>query len=256
MKYIDTHAHIYLEQFTEDIGLVLKEAKDSSVTRIYLPNIDRSSIGPMLNLEISYPGHCRTMIGLHPCSVKENFKEELNYMEYWLGKRTFVGIGETGTDLYWDKTYYDQQVESLKIQIGWAKKWKLPIILHSRESLELSIQIIEESHSPGLSGIFHCFTGSLYQARRIIDLGFYLGIGGVVTFKNSDLDELLEKIYIDHIVLETDSPYLAPVPYRGKRNKPSYIPVIAAKLAEIYKMNVEQIAKITTENARKVFNEK
>jgi len=256
MEFVDTHAHIYLEHFEEDIDKILESAKASSVTSIFLPNIDGSSIETMIKLEKSFPDQCQALMGLHPCSVKKDFEEELKMMENWLGKRNFAGIGETGTDLYWDKSFKEQQVEALKVHINWAREKDLPIILHSRNSLDLSIQIIESNHFSGFSGIFHCFTGSLDQAKRILDLGFYLGIGGVVTFKNSKLDALLENIPLSSIVLETDSPYLAPVPYRGKRNEPSYIPLIANKLAEVYKTNVEEIAKITTQNARKVFKKK
>jgi TatD DNase family protein len=253
MAFIDTHAHIYLTEFDEDIDQIIQRAAASSVTPIYMPNIDTSSIEPMLNLEASYPLQCRSMIGLHPCSVKTDFENELKKIEDWLNRKEFAGIGETGTDLYWDKTYIEQQIESLKIQTGWAVTFDLPIILHSRNSLDLSIRIIEENYLPGLTGIFHCFTGTLEQATRITDLGFYIGIGGVLTFKNSKLANLLENISLEHIVLETDSPYLAPVPYRGKRNEPALVPLIAAKLAEVYKTSIEEIAKTTTENARKVF---
>lgn len=256
MEFIDTHAHIYLEHFDKDIDNILQSAKTSMISSIFLPNIDSSSIKAMLKLEDYHPDQCRAMMGLHPCSVKEDFEKELNILESWLGRRKFAGIGETGTDLYWDKTYQEQQVDALKVQISWARDYNLPIILHSRDSLDLSIQIVESHYFSGISGIFHCFTGNLDQAKRIIDLGFHLGVGGVVTFKNSGLDTLLENIPLDSIVLETDSPYLAPVPFRGKRNEPSYIPIIANKLAEIYKIRVEEIAKITTENARKIFKEK
>jgi TatD DNase family protein len=256
VEFIDTHAHIYLEHFDKDINDILQRAKTSMISSIYLPNIDSSSIKAMLKLEDYHPDQCRAMIGLHPCSVKEDFEKELNIMESWLGQRKFAGIGETGTDLYWDKTYQHQQVDALKVQISWARDYNLPIILHSRDSLDLSIQVVESRYFSGISGIFHCFTGNLDQAKRIIDLGFHLGVGGVVTFKNSGLDGLLENIPLDSIVLETDSPYLAPVPFRGKRNEPSYIPIIANKLAEIYTIRVEEIAKITTENARKIFKEK
>jgi TatD DNase family protein len=179
---------------------------------------------------------------------------ELKTMEKWLGKRSFSGIGETGTDLYWDKSYRSQQIESLEIQVNWAKSYKLPIILHSRDSLDLSIKIIENNNARDLTGIFHCFTGSLDQARQIIDLGFYLGIGGVLTFKNSGLGSILENIPVENMVLETDSPYLTPHPYRGKRNEPAYINLVAQRLAEIYDTDISIIADITTENAKKVFN--
>jgi TatD DNase family protein len=253
VELIDTHAHIYLNHFEKDIDDMLKNAEAASVSSIYLPNIDSSTIKAMLGLEASHPEHCRSLIGLHPCSVKKDFEGELRTMEGWLGQREFAGIGETGTDLYWDKTFREQQIEALKIQISWSRYKDLPIVLHSRDSLDLTIEIIESNYFQGFTGIFHCFTGNLDQAKRIIDLGFYLGIGGVVTFKNSNLDSLLESLPMNRLVLETDSPYLAPVPYRGKRNEPSYIPIIANKLAEIYNTHVEEIAKITTDNARNIF---
>lgn len=253
MELIDTHAHIYLEQFDKDRKEVIERATRSSVSKIFLPNIDTSTLESMLNLEDEYPGQCYALIGLHPCSVNTNFQKELKIIEEWLGKRSFKGIGETGTDLYWDKSYHDQQIESLEIQISWAIAYQLPIILHSRDSLDLSIQIIEKNHSEDLSGIFHCFTGSLDQAMQIIDLGFYLGIGGVLTFKNSGLGSIIEKIPLEKIVLETDSPYLTPHPYRGKRNEPEYINLIAQRLAEIFDTDISRIADITTENAKQVF---
>jgi TatD DNase family protein len=255
MEFIDTHAHIYLDSFEDDISEVLQRANAQGVSRIFLPNIDTSSIGVMLDLEEKHPGYCLSLIGLHPCSVKEDFEDELNIMEQWLGRRVFAGIGEAGTDLYWDKTYQEQQIETLKIQIQWAKRYGIPIILHSRNSLDLTISVIEKNHSPGLAGIFHCFSGSLEQAEKIIELGFYLGIGGVVTFKNSGLGNLLKNIPLKYIVLETDSPYLAPVPFRGKRNEPSYVLYTAERLAEVYQISIEEIANITTNNARKIFKD-
>ena len=255
MEFIDTHAHIYLDPFTSDIHQILHKAKEKGVLRIYMPNIDSSSIESMLKLEADNKEQCASMIGLHPCSIKENFERELQIMEEYLMKRTFAGIGEVGTDLYWDKTFKEQQVEALKVQVEWAQNYDLPIILHSRNSLDLTIQTIEKYQESGLTGIFHCFSGSLEQAKRIIDLGFCLGIGGVVTFKNSRLDTQLKNIPLEYIVLETDSPYLAPVPYRGKRNEPSYIPIIASHLAEVYRTDIEEIAKITTNNARKIFKD-
>jgi len=255
VEFIDTHAHIYLDPFASDINQILNKATENGVLRIYMPNIDGSSIESMMKLEADNIEQCASMIGLHPCSVKENFEEELQIMEEWLGKRAFAGIGEVGTDLYWDKTFKEQQVEALKVQVEWARNYDLPVILHSRNSLDLTIQTIEKYQGPGITGIFHCFGGSLEQAKRIIDMGFYLGIGGVVTFKNSKLDTQLKHIPLENIVLETDSPYLAPVPYRGKRNEPSYIPIIASRLAEVYRTDIEEIAKITTNNARKIFKD-
>ncbi len=253
MDLIDTHAHIYLNKFDKDIGEVIQRAREESVSRICLPNIDSGTIGPMLRLENEYPGICLPMIGLHPGSVDRNFEDETGIIEDWLNKRSFAGIGETGTDLYWDKTHFDRQVASLEIHIDLAIKHDLPLILHSRDSLEENIGIIERNHRKDLTGIFHCFTGSAEQAHRIIDMGFMLGIGGIVTFKNSDLDKVLEGISPEHIVLETDSPYLAPHPYRGKRNEPSYLARIAEKLVEIYDFSLDNIARITTENAKKTF---
>jgi TatD DNase family protein len=254
MELIDTHAHIYLEQFNNDRKEVIAGAIHASVSKVFLPNIDTSTLNSVLSLEAEYPGLCYAMIGLHPCSVNGEFEMELKTMEKWLGKRSFSGIGETGTDLYWDKSYRSQQIESLEIQVNWAKSYKLPIILHSRDSLDLSIKIIENNNARDLTGIFHCFTGSLDQARQIIDLGFYLGIGGVLTFKNSGLGSILENIPVENMVLETDSPYLTPHPYRGKRNEPAYINLVAQRLAEIYDTDISIIADITTENAKKVFN--
>jgi TatD DNase family protein len=253
MEFIDTHAHIYLDQFREDTHAVIDGAKEVLVGKIFMPNIDSGSIEEMIRLEKENPGYCFSMIGLHPCSVNQDLESEIKVMESWLAKRKFWGIGETGTDLYWDKTFYDRQVESLEIHISWAKEYNLPIILHSRDSLDETISIIERNHNNQLKGIFHCFTGNADQARRIIDLDFLLGIGGVLTFKNSKLDRTIEQFPLSHLVLETDSPFLAPDPNRGKRNEPRYIPLIAQKLADIFSLTIQEIAKITSENAEKTF---
>jgi TatD DNase family protein len=256
MILIDTHAHIYLEQFGEDLEAVLDRAKKASVDKIYMPNIDGGSIKGMLAVEERYPELCSAMIGLHPCSVGENLDREIRVMDEWLSKHKFTGIGETGTDLYWDKTFYERQVESLEIHIGWAKEFRMPIVLHSRDSLDQTLEIIEKNHDARLRGIFHCFTGNRDQAHRIMDLGFLLGIGGVLTFKNANLDKMLENLSLSHLVLETDSPYLAPVPHRGKRNEPGFLPYTAHKLAEVFGKNINEIARITTENAEKIFQER
>jgi len=253
MELIDTHAHIFLDQFVEDIDLVIHQAKKASIGRIYMPNIDVDSIENMINIEDMYPGYCYSMIGLHPCSVNQKFENQINVIDDWLSTRRFAGIGETGTDLYWDKTFFNQQIESLEIHISWAKEHRLPIILHSRESLDETISIIEKNHDDRLKGIFHCFTGNKDQAERIIAIDFLLGIGGVLTFKNTDLDKIINELPLTNIVLETDSPYLAPMPYRGKRNEPKYIPFIASKLAGIFGITVNEVAKITSENAKKAF---
>jgi TatD DNase family protein len=251
--FIDTHAHIYLDQFAGDIDLVVQRAREVSVVKIYMPNIDCHSIDRMMQLERENRGFCFSMIGLHPCSVNENMESDLKEMEARLAKTTFSGIGETGTDLYWSKDNFNLQEESLEIHIQWALKYGLPIILHSRDSLDQTISIIEKNYKDGLRGIFHCFTGNIEQARRIINLGFLLGIGGVLTFKNSNLDQTIEKLPLNHLVLETDSPYLAPVPNRGKRNEPGNLPLIAGKLAEVFGTTINEIARITTENAEKTF---
>ena len=254
MVFIDTHAHIYLEPFKDDYEEIINAALKASVNNIFMPNIDSTTIDKMLRLERQYDSVLSSMMGVHPCSINENFEQELKIAEEWLSKHEFAGIGETGTDLYWDQTFIDQQKTSLEVHIDWAKKYSLPIILHSRDSLEITIDLVEKNHNGNLKGIFHCFSGDINQAKRIIDLGFYLGIGGVLTFRNSGMASMLEDISPEHLVLETDSPYLAPVPHRGKRNEPSYIPAIAEKLATVYDMSVSKIAKITSDNARRVFH--
>ena len=251
---IDTHAHIYLDHFKDDVNEVLERCADAGVVRTYLPNIDHTSIDDMMELEHKYPNQCFAMMGLHPCSVNKDFEKELYLVEEWLGKRKFVGIGEIGTDLYWDKTYWPEQQEALKIQLEWAKKYRLPAIVHCRDSIDETIQIIEANKDDRLQGIFHCFTGTEKQARKIIDLGFYLGIGGVATFKNGGLDKVLPQIELEHLVLETDSPYLSPVPHRGKRNEPSYVELVANRIAELKQLELDEVKNITTDNANSIFN--
>ncbi|MFC3880272.1 TatD family hydrolase [Algoriphagus namhaensis] len=253
MTYIDTHAHIYSRKFQHDIEDVMKRIEESGVSRVYMPNIDVESIESMLDMERDYPGICIPMMGLHPCDVKEDFKEQLKIMEAWFEKRAFAAVGEIGLDLYWDKTRLAEQTEALRIQINWAKRLQLPIVLHCRESMDETIEVVLDELDSGLSGIFHCFTGNLEQAKRIIDMGFYLGIGGVATFKNGGLDQVLPHLSLDHIVLETDAPYLAPVPHRGKRNSPEYLDIIAEKVGDFFGVSKEIVAKKTTENALKVF---
>lgn len=219
-----------------------------------MPNIDVASIDAMLEAELRYPGVCIPMMGLHPCDVKKDFEKELYVMEDWIGKREFAGIGETGLDLYWDKTFFEQQKEALKIQIRWAKEKKWPIILHCRESMDETIAIIKEEKTEDLKGIFHCFSGSLEQAKEIIELGFLLGIGGVSTYKNGGLEKILPEIGLEHLVLETDGPYLAPVPHRGKRNSPEYIPIIAARVGDLTACTVDQVSQVTLENSNQIFH--
>lgn len=255
MKFVDTHTHLFLNQFENDREIVVNQAINAGVTKLILPNVDQKSLNDMQKLCEKFPENCYPLIGLHPSSVKNNFEKILEKFETELETKKYYGIGETGIDLYWDKTSLDIQKVSFIQHINWSKKYKLPLIIHARESFDQIFEIIEKENSSELFGIFHCFTGTKEQAERIISFGgFKLGIGGVVTYKTSNLDEILKFIDIQHIVLETDSPYLPPVPYRGKRNESSYIINIAQKVAEIYNVELPEIARITTENANKIFN--
>lgn len=251
--FIDTHNHIYSEKFDEDRAEAMQRALGNNVKKLYLPAIDSTYTERMLQVEKDYPDNVRLMMGLHPTSVAENYKEELEQVKNWLDKRAFSAVGEIGMDLYWDKTFIKEQQEAFAVQIDWAKEKKLPIVIHTRDSFPETFEILEDKKSEDLYGIFHCFTGNLEEAKHAIDLGFSLGIGGVVTFKNGSLDKFLGEIDLKHIVLETDSPYLAPTPHRGKRNEPSYIPLIVEKLCSIYQVTPQEIEKITTENAEHIF---
>jgi len=254
MQFIDSHAHIYSKKYDSDRDDVIASCLEKGVNKIYMPNIDLESIDPMLEAELKYPGVCIPMMGLHPCDVGKDFEKELYVMEDWLSKRPFAAVGEIGIDLYWDKTYLEQQKEALRIQIRWAKEKSLPIVLHCRESLPETIALVKEELEEGLTGIFHCFSGTEAQAKEIIEMGFLLGIGGVATFKNGGLDKVLPELGLDHLVLETDGPYLAPVPYRGKRNSPEYIPLIANKVAELTDTEVQTVAEVTNKNASRIFS--
>jgi TatD DNase family protein len=254
--WIDTHAHIYSKEFDADRADVIRLAEEQDVKKIYMPNVDHASIDAMLDAESRYPGVCFSMMGLHPCSVKKDFERELYIVEDWLSKRSFFAVGEIGTDLYWDKTFWEQQKEAFNIQVKWAKQYNLPIIIHCRESLDETIALVEHLQDGKLTGIFHCFSGSVEQAEKISKLNFFMGIGGVATFKNGGLDKVLPEISLDHIVLETDSPYLAPVPHRGKRNEPSYIPLVVQKIATYKNASVDEIQEKTTGNALKLFEQK
>lgn len=256
MTLIDTHTHLYLSDFKEDIESIIKRAEDAGINKFYLPAIDRSTHHEMIALEEKYPAKCFAMMGLHPCSVKENYKEELSIIEDWISRRKFAAIGEIGLDFYWDKTFSDQQYEAFTHQINLALQYDLPIVIHTRNAMQETINVVKEFAPKGLKGIFHCFSGSYESAKEIIKAGFYLGIGGVVTYKNAGLAEVLEKIELDHLVLETDSPYLTPVPFRGKRNESSYIKYVVARLAEIKNTTADEIAAITTANANKIFGVK
>ncbi len=256
MPWVDTHCHLYSDEFLADREAMIARALDGGVTRMMLPNIDLHSIPGMMDLVSRYPEHCFPMMGLHPCSVKEDFESVLDQMESLLETGEYVGIGETGIDLYWDTTFRDQQILAFERQIGWARKYRLPVIIHSRESQDLTIDVISRFQDGQLRGIFHCFGGTVEQVERIQSLGFKVGIGGVATFKKSGLTELLPLIPLDMIVLETDAPYLAPVPYRGKRNEPSYIPLIANHICNVLGISQEELSRITFENAASVYGKK
>lgn len=251
---IDTHTHLYAEEFDEDRKEAIQRALDKGISEFYLPAIDSESHEKMLNLETEYPGQIFSMMGLHPCYVKpESWEKELEIVKNYLDDRHFPAIGEIGIDLYWDKTTLDIQVKAFEQQIDWAIEKDLPIVIHTRESFEETFEVLERKKHPKLRGIFHCFSGNLEQAQHAIDLNFILGIGGVVTFKNGKIDQFLSEVPLDKIVLETDSPYLAPVPHRGKRNESSYLDLVAGKLVDIYGIDFTEIDRITTENAKKLF---
>lgn len=252
--WIDTHAHIYNEEFKADREDTIVRAKEAGLSAIYMPNVDHASIDGMLEMEAKHPDFCIPMMGLHPCSVKKDFERELYQVEAWLSKRKFAAVGEMGTDLYWDKTFWEQQKEAFHIQVRWAIQYDLPIVLHSRESIDQTIQLLEMHTSNKLRGVFHCFSGTAEQAKKITAMGFYLGLGGVSTFKKSGMDEVIPTIELENIVLETDCPYLAPVPHRGKRNEPAYIPLIAQKIVELKKITLPELAHITTANANRLFS--
>lgn len=253
MKLIDTHTHLYVAEFKEDIEAVIQRAQKEGVKKFFLPAIDSAETEAMFALEKKYPDTIFSMAGLHPCSVKENYKEELEKIEQQLQNRQFAAIGETGLDFYWDTTFKDQQYESLHQQAKWAIQYNRPLVLHTRNAMQETIDIIRTYKGQNLRGIFHCFSGSVENAQEIIDLEFLLGIGGVLTYKNSGLDVIIEEIDLEHIVLETDAPYLSPVPFRGKRNEPAYLKYIAEKLAGIKKVTVEEVTRITSDNAESIF---
>jgi TatD DNase family protein len=249
----DTHCHIYLKEFDADRAEMILRGKTAGVNRFLLPAIDSETHISMLRLENEFPRECFTMMGLHPCSVKEGYEEELKIARQYLENRKFIAIGEIGLDFYWDLSFKEQQLEVFNLQMDWALEFDLPIVIHSRESIDECIEAVGKKQNGKLKGVFHCFGGSAEQANKIIDLGFYLGIGGVVTFKKSGLDTVLKHIDIKHILLETDAPYLAPVPYRGKRNECSYLKLVAEKIAEIKNVSLAEVDSITTNNAETLF---
>ncbi|MEE9407895.1 MAG: TatD family hydrolase [Polaribacter sp.] len=250
----DTHTHLYSSQFTEDQKEMMQRAKDAGISRFFIPAIDSSYTKSMLKLEENYPNEVFLMMGLHPTSVKENYLEELAHVKEWIDKRNFYAIGEIGMDLYWDKTFLTQQQDAFRTQIQWAKEKKMPINIHCRDAFDEIFEILEAEKGADLRGIFHCFTGTLEQAKQAISYNMKLGIGGVATFKNGKIDKFLNEIDLKHIVLETDSPYLAPTPYRGKRNESAFITNVVDKLVDIYGVSFKEISEITTQNSKEVFN--
>ncbi len=255
MKFIDTHTHLFASEFKDDIDIVVKNAINSGVSKMLLPNIDSTTTNNMLQLCNKYPQHCFPMIGLHPCSVKkDNIEKEILHVEEMLNKNKFIAIGEIGLDLYWDKSTLSFQKVAFELQIKLAKKHQLPIVIHVRDSFNEAIEIVEKLNNESLSGVFHCFTGNIQEAERIINLeNFYLGIGGVVTFKNGGINKIINQISLDNIILETDSPYLTPTPFRGRRNESKYLVNIAQKMSEIYEIDINEIANKTSSNAINLF---
>jgi TatD DNase family protein len=250
---IDTHAHIYSEDFLHDVDDVLQRAYDNDVKKIILPNIDSGSVKRLLDLTDAYPHLCFPLMGLHPTSVAADYREELEAVEYWLEKRKFYGIGEIGIDLYWERTFLKEQQEAFRYQVKLAKSHQLPVIIHVRDSFDEVFSIVREEQDGNLKGIFHCFTGTDEEAKKVIDQGFLLGIGGVVTFKNSELETVIQNFSLQNIVIETDAPYLTPVPKRGKRNESAYLVYVAQALAKIFDVSVNEVAEKTSENARSLF---
>ncbi|MFA5330534.1 MAG: TatD family hydrolase [Prolixibacteraceae bacterium] len=250
---IDTHSHIYSTDFIHDLDEVIQRAYSNDVRKIILPNIDSSSVKNLLDLVDTYPHICFPLMGLHPTSVNQDYQEELQVVEYWLKKRKFYGIGEIGIDLYWDKSFLEEQTHAFRFQIELARQYNLPVVVHVRDSFDEVYQVLKETKDDNLKGVFHSFTGTIEQAKLITELGFKIGVGGIVTFKKSGLDEVISQVDPSNLIIETDSPYLTPVPFRGKRNESSYLVYIAQKIADLHQMSLGDIAKITTDNARKLF---
>ncbi|MGE5518579.1 MAG: TatD family hydrolase [Candidatus Dadabacteria bacterium] len=250
MQFIDSHAHIYLPEFDNDRSAVIDKALGEGVETILLPAIDSSTHTNMLETAQKYPC-CKSMMGLHPCSVNQDYKKELDNVQQYLESQEFIAVGEIGLDFYWDKTYTEEQYAAFRQQVTLSLKYKLPIAIHSRNSIDECISVVSEF--PGARGVFHCFSGNLQQAWQIMELGFMMGIGGVATFKNGGLDKVIPEIGLSNIILETDAPYLAPVPYRGKRNESSYIPLIAERLSTLLKVSIDEVAEITSANCKKLF---
>ena len=254
MHLIDTHAHLYLEQFDNDLDEIMTRAAESEVERILLPNIDSSTTQRLWKTIDAYPTRCFPMMGIHPCSVNETIESELKHIESELGTGKYIAVGEIGIDLYWDKTFIKEQIAAFEQQMEWAKELKLPVAIHCRDSFDEIFASVEKVQDGSLTGVLHCFTGNAEQANRTIELGLHIGLGGVLTFKNSGVDKAVQDVPLDWIVLETDAPYLAPTPFRGKRNESSYTKLVAEKLADVKQLPVEEIAKATTANAERLFN--
>lgn len=253
MVLTDTHTHIYYHQGTAKLKEQITRCFDKDIKRFFLPNVDIDSIQPVMDTVSTYPDHCFPMLGLHPCSVKGDYKQQLDNIANALQTYTVYAVGEIGIDLYWDKTTLKEQQDAFRTQIAWAKELNLPIDIHCRDAFDDIFAILEEVKDDKLFGVFHCFTGTLEQANRAIDLGFALGIGGVVTFKNAGLDKVVREIDLAHVVLETDAPYLAPAPHRGKENESSYLYLIAEKVADLHEVAIEEVARITTQNSKRIF---
>ncbi len=252
-QFVDTHSHLYHIDFEQDMQEVLRRSREAGVSRVYLPAIDSHSHHRMMALAAAEPGYCTPMMGLHPCSVDADYQKELDLVRSWLDTSTFAAIGEIGLDFYHSTAFKDEQYEAFQIQISWALERQLPLVIHSRSSMDECIKLISEVGKGEIRGIFHCFGGDERQARRIVDMGFLLGIGGVVTYKNAALAKVVEAMPLETLVLETDAPYLTPVPFRGKRNESSYVKYVAEKIAELKGVGVEEVAKVTTKNAEKIF---
>lgn len=250
---IDTHAHVYASEFDHDRDQVIQRAIEQGIERILLPNIDLDSIAPMLATEAAYPDLCRSMMGLHPCYVNADVKQTLEQIEHWFNQRDFIAVGEIGIDLYWDKTYQAEQEMAFITQLNWAKSLNLPVVIHTRDSIDQTLALLKQEQNGQLSGVFHCFGGTVEQAKAINDLGFHLGLGGVSTFKNGGMDKVIPALDLNYLVLETDCPYLAPVPYRGKRNEPAYTRLVAERIAELRNLSTQAVDQLTTANAKALF---
>ncbi|GMQ45133.1 TatD family hydrolase [Vibrio sp. 10N] len=251
---IDTHAHIYAAEFDQDRDEVVQRALDAGIEHILLPNIDLDSIEPMLATEAAYPQVCRSMMGLHPCYVDADVDQTLSTIHSWFDKHNFIAVGEIGIDLYWDKTYRKEQERAFITQLNWAKEMNLPVVIHTRDSIEETLTLLKLEQNGELRGVFHCFGGTVEEAKAINDLGFHLGLGGVSTFKNSGMDKVIPELDLSKVILETDCPYLAPVPHRGKRNEPAYTELVLKRIADLRQLSTKEVAQVTTNNAKSLFS--